>query len=1082
MKRCNIIQIAIIFVLTICLNESIIAQVTTSSISGKVTDMDGIVLIGATVKAVHEPSQSVYGTNTNSEGFYRISNLRVGGPYTITITYTGYSTLEIKELSLRLGEQERFDVKLNESSVSTEPIIVTAKQGSAGQNMGTSTNIGVDDINNLPTISRSINDFIRLTPQSAGYGGGVTIGGVNNRFNAIYIDGAINNDVFGLASSGTNGGQTGISPFSLDILDQLQVVLSPYDVSMSGFAGGGINAVTRSGTNEFKATAYNYFKNQNTYGKDNGVLAERLDIERARVNDFIERQYGFSVSGPIIKNKLFFFVNTELQADETPVPFNANEYTGVDGRVSTNDLDNLRNHLINTYNYDPGSYGNTSRNLEGTKFFGKINYTINNNHNLVFRHQYTIAEQFNRNAGNRNLINFSNNGIYFPSTTNSSALEFNSIFGESYSNNLILSYVRVRDNRSTLGDRFPYVRIDDEANGSIQFGSEQFSTANQLNQDILTLTNNFRIYKKNHTYTIGTHNEFYSIYNLFLRQNFGYYRYASLDDFINGGLPTQFQRTYALPGADDGAADFNAMQFGIYGQDEWRVNDKLSLSLGLRLDLPVILDNPREDNYFNETALPEIQKYYDLANDTKAGQAPSPQLMFSPRVGFSYILDEKSKQQLRGGAGVFTSRIPFVWPGAMFTNNGLTAGSVDLRAGRDEMIPFNPNPDTQITDPNFSVPSGQMDLFTDGFRYPQVFRTNIAYDFILPFDIQTTVESFYTKTLNNILYTNINSDPTVKHNLTGGPDNRPVYVNQSIDNTYTAAYLASNTSQGYTYNFSLNLAKDFDFGLKASVAYAWTDAFALSEGTSSQNSSQWRGQVHVNGRNNPEFGRSDFAIGHRVVTALSYTKNWTKNKLFGTTISLFINSQSGVPYSYVIGGPFAAQNLSGETGSVSANRGLVYIPGSENDINLVDYQAGDVTVTAAEQWQRLNNFIEDDKYLSKNRGQYAEKNGSFAPFTNLIDFSIRQDIGLKIGNQTHRFQISADIFNLGNLLYEKWGTVYTVRGNFNNYYLYTFEGYEADGTTPKYTFREDNIGLDKFNINPIESRWRMQLGIRYLFN
>lgn len=1082
MKRCNIIQIAIIFVLTICLNESIIAQVTTSSISGKVTDMDGIVLIGATVKAVHEPSQSVYGTNTNSEGFYRISNLRVGGPYTITITYTGYSTLEIKELSLRLGEQERFDVKLNESSVSTEPIIVTAKQGSAGQNMGTSTNIGVDDINNLPTISRSINDFIRLTPQSAGYGGGVTIGGVNNRFNAIYIDGAINNDVFGLASSGTNGGQTGISPFSLDILDQLQVVLSPYDVSMSGFAGGGINAVTRSGTNEFKATAYNYFKNQNTYGKDNGVLAERLDIERARVNDFIERQYGFSVSGPIIKNKLFFFVNTELQADETPVPFNANEYTGVDGRVSTNDLDNLRNHLINTYNYDPGSYGNTSRNLDGTKFFGKINYTINNNHNLVFRHQYTNAEQFNRNAGNRNLINFSNNGIYFPSTTNSSALEFNSIFGESYSNNLILSYVRVRDNRSTLGDRFPYVRIDDEANGSIQFGSEQFSTANQLNQDILTLTNNFRIYKKNHTYTIGTHNEFYSIYNLFLRQNFGYYRYASLDDFINGGLPTQFQRTYALPGADDGAADFNAMQFGIYGQDEWRVNDKLSLSLGLRLDLPVILDNPREDNYFNETALPEIQKYYDLANDTKAGQAPSPQLMFSPRVGFSYILDEKSKQQLRGGAGVFTSRIPFVWPGAMFTNNGLTAGSVDLRAGRDEMKPFNPNPDTQITDPNFSVPSGQMDLFTDGFRYPQVFRTNIAYDFILPFDIQTTVESFYTKTLNNILYTNINSDPTVKHNLTGGPDNRPVYVNQSIDNTYTAAYLASNTSQGYTYNFSLNLAKDFDFGLKASVAYAWTDAFALSEGTSSQNSSQWRGQVHVNGRNNPEFGRSDFAIGHRVVTALSYTKNWTKNKLFGTTISLFINSQSGVPYSYVIGGPFAAQNLSGETGSVSANRGLVYIPGSENDINLVDYQAGDVTVTAAEQWQRLNNFIEDDKYLSKNRGQYAEKNGSFAPFTNLIDFSIRQDIGLKIGNQTHRFQISADIFNLGNLLYEKWGTVYTVRGNFNNYYLYTFEGYEADGTTPKYTFREDNIGLDKFNINPIESRWRMQLGIRYLFN
>lgn len=1071
------------------LQNSAFSQVTTSSISGNVTDQAGSSLIGATVKAVHEPTGTVYGSITKTNGIYRINNMRVGGPYTITVTYTGYAKQVLENASLRLGELEKFDFQLSEASVSTQTITVIAQQGSVGQNSGTSTQISTSEIEKLPTLDRNLNDFLRLTPQSGAYGGGVSIGGVNNRFNSIFVDGAVNNDVFGLASSGTNGGQTGISPFSLDIIDQLQVVVSPYDVTLSGFAGGGINAVTRSGSNEFKATVYQFFKNQSLVAKDNANFVDFNGLDEAEgVADFVERQIGGSISGPIIKDKLFFFTNIEVQGDETPVPYDVLQYTGDrEGRYSLEQIQQLRQHVIDKYGYDPGNFGNTTDNLDGLKFFGKLNWNINPNHNLVLRHQYTNAEQYNRNAGSSSTINFENNGVYFPSTTNSTALELNSTFGSKYSNNLIIGYTTVRDNRDPIEKDFPYVRIDDGAGGSLQFGSEQFSTANQLDTDVLSITDNFRIYSGNHTFTVGTHNEFYSIYNLFLRQEYGFYRYANLGDFLNDAAPINYQRTYANNG--DGAANFSAAQFGLYGQDEWVVNDKLTLSLGLRFDLPMINDNPTVAADFNSTALAEVRNFYDIANDTEGGKAPDAQIMISPRVGFTYLLD-KINTRVRGGVGVFTSRIPFVWPGAMFTNNGINAGGVNLTGDAVEVLNngtgyFNPDPDAQYSVPP-GTPSGQIDLFTKDFKYPQVLRTSLGFDFELPGGIQTTIEGFFTKTLNNIVYTNINSNPDTAFTWTGSPDNRRIYVNKDINSQYSAIYLASNTNEGYTYSMALSLAKKFDFGLDAQLAYSYSDAYALSEGTSSQNSSQWRGQVNIDGRNNPELGRSDFAVGHRIVAALSYTKNWTSSKLFGTTLSLFMNAQSGVPFSYVIGGGFSAQNLSGERGSVNSNVSLAYIPSSQSDINLVDYSLSDGTViSAADQWTRLNTFIEEDSYLSNNRGGYSEKNGAWAPFTTTFDLSLRQDLGIKIQGSRNRIQLSFDIFNAGNLINDSWGTVYNVRGSFNNRNLYQFEGYEADGTTPKFTFRDADTrieGTDQYDINRFASRWRAQFGIRYILN
>lgn len=1054
------------------------AQVTTSSMAGKVTDDKGEPLIGATVVATHTPSGTTYGTVTNENGQYSIANMRVGGPYDVNISYIGFSDQKFDKLFLNLGENFKLDTKLYEGGVLIDVVEITSKSGTLGKNIGAGSQINSEKIDVMPTLSRGLNDFLRLNPQSTGYGSGISFAGTNNRYNAVFIDGAVNNDVFGLSDTGTNGGQTGISPVSIDIIDQFQVTLSPYDVSLGGFAGGGVNAVTKSGTNNLQGTAYYFIQNEKMVGKTNKTLTDRTGAERTAVNPFNNNLYGLSLSGPIIKNKLFFFTNVEIQSDDSPLPYEFGTYKGA-SKQST--LDSLVDYTKTKYGYDPGDYLSQNDELKGFKFFGKIDYNLNQNTAITLRHSYTKAEQFDRFSSSANRINFSNNGIYFPSITNSSALEIKSRFGNSASNNLIIGYTSVRDDRDALGSPFPYVTIEDgSGSNTITFGTEEFSTANKLNQDIITLTNNFKLYKGNHTITLGTHNEYYDMFNSFIPQNYGSYRFKSINDFKNEKA-FEYRRSYSL--VDDitgdqskAAAALRAMQLGFYAQDEIKISSKLNVTAGLRIDLPIILDDPKEDTYLNNTALPKIATYYPIAKNVKAGKSPDGQIMFSPRLGFDYEAAKNVK--FRGGLGIFTSRIPFVWPAAMFNNNGLTQGTVNRL--NTETI-FKADINQQYEDPNFKIPSGQINLFTPDFKYPQVFRANLGVDFELPGQINASIEGIYTKTLNNIVYTNINSDTTVSFYI-AGVDKRPVFNRKSIDATYSEIYLASNTNKGYTYTFTGQVSKDFHFGLSASLAYTYGDAKAVSEGTSSQNSSQWRGQVHVDGRNFPSFGRSDFATGHRVLGTLNYKINWTPDNNISTTFSLIYDGQKGNPYSYVIGGS-GARNLANETGSTSRNRSLIYIPKESTDINLVEYKVGTNTISVADQWERLNSFIESDPYLSANRGGYAEKNSNWMPYVTFLDFAVRQDLGLVVGKKVHKLQLSVDIFNLANLLNPKWGTRYSVIGDFNNFDFLTFEGYEADKKTPKYTYRGTNKSDENaLNINDFSSRWRMRFGVRYIFN
>ncbi|MCF6360873.1 MAG: TonB-dependent receptor [Cyclobacteriaceae bacterium] len=1050
--------------------------VTSSSMNGKVTDKEGGPLPGATVLAVHTPTGAEFGQVTDADGLFRIANMHVGGPYTVTVSFVGYDPIVKQGIYLELGRTYKVNTSMSETVTQLEGVIVTADAVFDGNRTGSSTIISKDAIQNTPTVTRSLADFTRLTPQASNATGGISIAGINNRFNAIYIDGAVNNDVFGLAPSGTNGGQIGISPISVDAIEQIQVVVAPYDITKGGFAGGGINAVTRSGSNKFEGSAYYFLRNESLAGL---TPVDDETLEREKLDQFTAQTYGFRLGGPIIKNKAFFFVNAEIQDDQTPQPFDIGTYTGAS---SAADLDGLASFLQNQYGYDAGGYGNQIRTLRGTKILGRFDFNINRNHKLTVRHSYTKGESTSPRGSSNNRLRFGNGGVYFPSVTNSSALELKSAFGSKYSNNLIIGYTNVTDDRDPIGDPFPYVRIQD-GSGRIELGSEQFSTANFLQQKIFTITNNFNIYKGKHTFTVGTHLEFFDMNNVFIRQNFGAYRFDNLADFLDNANTdyARFDRSYSLVDNTTGndtnaAAKFKAMQLAFYGQDEWQMTDNFKLNLGLRIDIPIFSDNPPENQYFNNTTIPLIEaEGYDLQGAT-VGTAPKAALMFSPRAGFNWNVDGEDDIQIRGGIGVFTSRIPFVWPGGMYNNNGRTVGGTRNFSGRFEPDPFGqPTDGETIPLPAGDPGSGQIDIFAENFKFPQLLRSSIAVDKKLPWGLVGTAEVIWSKTLNNVFYENLNLRPSTER-LTGTGDNRIKYdQDDEVDDTFTGIYLGSNTSEGYAINATFQLTKSFANGFAGSVSYTYGDSYAIFEGTSSQNNSQWRGTYQVNGRNNAPLGRSDFSMGSRFVAYGSYTVNYLKH--MATTISFFYNGQSGRPFSY------RYNDNSNLTNESDRERSLIYVPTDASDINLVDYDDNGTNITAAQQWAALDNYISNDKYLNGRRGQYAEKNSSRVPFTSIIDLKVAQDFYITIGDQKHTLQFTLDIFNFGNFLNKNWGRRYF--SNFGAVDLLDFEGFQADNTTPEFTYNVDRSELQDFlTINEVgvnSSRWYMQIGVRYSF-
>ena len=1042
--------------------------VTSSSLNGRVIDENGKPLEIANVVAIHVPTDGQFGTMTDEKGNFRLVNLPVGGPYKILVTYVGYNEYEKQGVHLTLGQTMRVDVQLQPSSVALEEVIVVASRVSQkdifdGNRTGAETVIGKEELAKIPSISGNLNDFTRLTPQANVTGAGISIAGSNNRYNSVFVDGTVNNDVFGLAANGMNGGQTGVSAISYESIEQVQVVVAPYDVKMGGFAGGGINAVTKSGTNDFHGSAYFKFRNQALAGKTPGDLAEGQ--EAIALPDFTAKTYGATLGGKLVTNKLFFFMNYEGQRDITPKPF---DFSGYTGNSTMAEIDALRAYMLSKYGYETGDYLNNSEELKGEKFLIRLDWNINKKHRLMVRHQYTKGENFSPSSVNKNSVGFYNSGIFFPSVTNTSAIELNSRFSNTLSNNLKIGITSTRDDRNPLGANFPRVRIKD-GSGDIYFGSEAYSTGNKLDQDIYTITDNVEIYKGNHTITIGTHNEFYSIYNLFMREAFGSYTFSNYNDFMTNQLPDSYSITYSA--LDDirgdgssAAADFNAAQVGFYLQDEWQVRDNLKVIAGIRVDIPMFFKDPAEIPGFNETTIPLLESVggYDLKG-AKSGSMPQSQLMWSPRVGVNWDVFNDKTTQVRGGLGIFTSRVPFVWPAGSYTNNGLVMGTL---YGQE---PFNPDWQTQTVGSKDVTASGQIDLYAEDFKYPQILRGNIAIDQKLPYGIIGSLEFIYTKTLNNVLWKDVNLKPSTA-NATGTPDDRPLfnYKNNGIDSKYTQIMLGDNTSKGYSYNLTAQLRKDFDFGLNTSIAYTFGKAESVFDGTSSQNSSQWNYLVSSPiARNNAQLGISGFDMGHRIVGMVSYSKEFIGH--LKTSVSLFYNGQSGAPYSYTYGNPEKFVN--------EAKKGpsLIYIPAKQSDIIFKD------AATAQAQWNELNAFIEQDPYLSKHRGEYAERNAARLPFTNIFDFHFSQDLFMNVKDRKQTLQFTFDVFNIGNMLNRDWGRMYYASNG--NVELIRFEKMQADKTTPEFSFKrpvnDEAYNLSDGSLN--SSRWQAQIGIKYIF-
>lgn len=1084
------------------------AQVTTGTITGRVTDDSGTPLDGATISATHIPTGTNYTTASNSGGQYTLPNLRIGGPYTITIVYVGYGNAVFTDLQVSLGNPLTVDAVLNKVAQELSAVTVTgtAKGNQISPKMnGASTYISSRQLQTMPSINRSIQDFARITPQvkagnntSDGASSGLSFAGQSNRYNQFSVDGANANDAFGLTSSGTNGGQANINPISIEAIQEVQVVLSPYDITQGGFTGGGINAVTKSGTNQFHGSVFGQFQNEGFIGKNTPYNSS---IIRRKYADFSNNTFAASIGGPIIKNKLFFFAAVERYKKSTPLAFDPT-IKGSGSKVNPDSLLKIRNFMQNTYGFDLGSYGAIANENQSTSVFGRIDWNINDKHRLTFRHNYVTGSNDVRSRSATSPL-FENTGYVFNSKSNSSVLELNSSFSSVSSNVLRLTYNAIRDARQT--PFAPNLAIynyhaDSAVTVFYNLGSEYSSAANTLNQDIFSITDNFTLYKGDHTLTFGTNNEFFKSGNAFLQGFYGAYTYGAsgttvtgnITNWMNNGFPTQYQVGYSTAGRGDKAvAELKAAQFSLYGQDVWRVNPNFRLTYGLRLDLPYISNTPAENTAFN-TAF--------ASYDVKTNQMPKKRIMFSPRIGFNWDVLSDATLQVRGGAGLFTGRIPFVWVSNQMSNTGVATKSLNYNAAA--VVTNNVKYKFDETDAQLGayIPSSTaaapttINVIDRNFKFPQVFRANLAVDKKLPWGLIGTIEGIFTKNINNMSLTNLNLSANGDTSVYIGPTTRPYW--KSYTNTaFNQVIKLGNTSEGYAASITAQLQKTYSRGWAGSLAYTYGTAKSLNDIPSSVALSNWRGTQSVNGLNKLPLTYSNFDMGSRVAGYIS--KEFRYLDHFATSFTLFYTGQSGQRFSYLYSN-FGSKNITGDdlNASSTTTTSLVYIPNSQAEANFVDIIVnGTTTKTASQQWTDFQTFVNANPYLKDNMGKNAERNGDRLPWENHFDLRLSQDFIYK----AYKLQVFFDVLNVGALLNKDWGRAYFGNGNDGfypasvNLFTPVTGSQKQDGATiattvykPGYQFNINNftkVGDEykAYNIADFTSRWRGQLGIRFIF-
>ncbi len=1058
--------------LAFCSRPLFAQGVTRASLGGVVTSDKGEPLPGANVVVVHEPTGTRYGASSRITGAFNIPNMKIGGPYTVTASLVGYKGDSKRDVYLNLGQEVRVDFRLVEEAIQGQEVIVTAESDpvlNSGRT-GAATYIDRDAVRELPSVKRSTRDLTRLDPRSDG---NYSFGGRNWLFNNISLDGSYFNNPFGLDDPAP-GGQTNAEPVPFDAVDQVQVSVAPFDVREGGFTGAGINTVTKSGTNQYKASVYSFLRNES-------LLGNKVRGSEAVANpDLAFNQSGVSVGGPIAENKLFFFLNAELERrDDAGSNFVANRGQSGFGisRVRASAMDSIRERMRTVYGYDTGPYEGYINETNNEKILLKLDWNASENHNVTFRynmlnarrdlppHPFVLSANNTGRGPNENSLPFRNAGYKINNKLNSFALEVNSRF-EGLANRFFASYNRFRDNRDPFSRPFPTIEIAEGGVTYTTLGHEPFSIHNILDQDVLQLTDNVSFYTGNHVITIGATYENFSFFNAFnifrygvfflpppsVRNGFGGTTFSSLADFFRYTNPTDslFLDFNAMTAAADAGPfkgeDIKVGQLAFYAQDEFLVSDRLNLTYGVRVDLPMYT-NPIANPFSTSlTALDEN------GNPETIDQAklPSAKLLFSPRVGFNWDVRGDRSVQVRGGTGIFTGRVPFVWIGNVISNPGANPNlPAHLRSF-----------DLNAADPNF--------------KWPQVWTTNLAVDHQLPWGLLGTVEVLYGKDINGVFVRNADLVRPAR----ALPDGRPYYGgagNNELNAPYPGAgdgiYVIDNTSDGYNFSLAAQLRKRFDFGLNTSVGYAYLIAKNNMQSTEIA-SVLWQGNPVQGNPNKPELGFSQFGIRNRITASATYRIRWSEQ--WATSLGLFLEVAEGNRFAGAGGNRYSFTYAGDVNGDGQGGNDLIYIPRNQSEIVFV----ANGSIAPDQQWTAFNAFIEQDDYLKAHRGQIAERNGGINPWFSNVDLKLLQDFVVPLGGQAHTFQLSVDILNVLNLLSSDWG-IRSVASPLATSPL-QFKGFNAAGAP---TFNFDPKITKTFVDDPgLDSRWQMQVGLRYLLN
>lgn len=1088
-------------VLGLFLNNAF-AQETSSTLSGRVVSEKNEAVAGATIKLTHVPTGFTVIFQSNAKGLFVAPNLKPGGPYTIKISSVGFKDQDYNDVNLTLGANPDVNIILASKVNQLSDVVVnsnTRKRAEGG------TTIGIKQLNSLPTLGRSLSDFTRLTPQANNN----SFAGSSFRYNNLTIDGAINNDAIGFSNSFggvSGGGQSGAAgagtrtnPYSLDVIQEVQVQLAPYDVKLGNFTGGSVNAVTKSGTNDIHGSIYSYGRNSSLVGKSVDGLKTPI------ASSFYDYQNGATISGPIVKNKAFFIFNVEQTRRQEPTFYNAGDPGAA---VTLADATAIYNQLKNKYGYDAGAYqGAYTIFTNSDKVFGRLDFNLNEKNTL------TVRGIFTKGWGNnleRTSTNFQFGSTDFTQHTDNVNLtaELKSKISNNVNNQFNVSYINVHEYRDFPGTLSPFMDI---GGGAVWVGTWREASIYNMKQSTFEISDNLTITKGINKFTLGTHNEFYNLNYGFVNSWNGRWEYSNLTNFL-ADKPSRIRGAYstnpALPNTRDAIynnppSPYNVALMSAYFQDEIAASAKFKVTPGIRLDYPQLGNNVPIDPGFATAVSNTSNTTYSTTPYNQFTNKWLGTATVSPRVGFTWDVKGDQSFIVRGGSGIFVGRMPFAWLGYAETLSGGNYNNIDFKpsaantVGGNVSIPLAINPSNLYSTINGAALASanaattrEVDVIDNNFKMPRVWRSNLATDIKFGNGYKLTLDAMFTKTMYDVQFKQINIKDSVQY-FTSGPTQSPVYVGGKYNSIYSNVYLLTNTTEGYRYNLTATLSKstnnisvgDKKLNVNWSAAYTYGESKDISNGI--RNSFQSNYELNpVVSANNPSLAYSNFDMRHRIVGTLGM--NLIARDMSSTSLSFLYSAQSGSPYTVIYsasGAPFGNSN----------NANLPFIPATPSDINFKDIKdaAGNVTYSAANQSTDFFNFVNNNDYLKNRKGQYAERNGMRTPWNQELDMKLMHEFKLSKKDKSKALQVSLDIFNLMNLINNDWGHI-TFVTNVNNYTVNMLQfvsdakgiapGKPSSGYTPTFNFIKPT-GLDGnyYTVDPLNSRWQGQLGIKYIF-